>query len=382
MKSSRRKDDAATRILRAAGRPEELDKIMQDECRRRAAKKLAATLSCPGFRFPTELSAEQCTSDALADFHASLIAEGSEVVDLTCGLAIDAFHIARRAASVTCIDIDSAVASCVASNARALGLENVDACCADCRQWLEQHSDGRFDVAFIDPARRADDGSRLFSLARCHPDVVAMLPAIERVARRLIIKASPMLDISRTIAELRNVRAIHAVGTRSECKELLVDIEFGYEGPVTVSADTVGCGSLTFTLGENAPAEAYAAELHIGDIIGEPWPAAMKVMPRGLLSGEQLHPSTFLWRNPSPEDFPGNLYRVTRVEPFSSSTLRRLAREKLAASVATRNFPLAAAALKQRLKTTENADCRLMATTLSPSMQILAFLAPLSEKNA
>lgn len=150
------------RILRAAGRPEELDKILQEECRQRASRKLAETLeACASFCFPTALSAEQCTSDALAEFHAGMIPEGSRVVDLTCGLAIDAFHIARRASEVTCMDIDPTVAAAAADNARALGLENVKALHADCLRWLEENKGQVFDVAFIDPARRADDGSRL-----------------------------------------------------------------------------------------------------------------------------------------------------------------------------------------------------------------------------
>ena len=43
MKSRSRKDDAFARILRAKGDRQELDKILQDECRRRASQKLAAT---------------------------------------------------------------------------------------------------------------------------------------------------------------------------------------------------------------------------------------------------------------------------------------------------------------------------------------------------
>ncbi|MDE7335278.1 MAG: hypothetical protein K2N10_03060, partial [Muribaculaceae bacterium] len=92
MKSRSRKDDAAARILRAKGNPQELDKILQDECRRRASAKLAATLlSAPDFRFPTALSAEQASADSVAEFHASLRQGGENVVDLPWGVGIDAF---------------------------------------------------------------------------------------------------------------------------------------------------------------------------------------------------------------------------------------------------------------------------------------------------
>lgn len=377
MKQRSRKDDVAARILRAKGNPQELDKIMQDECRRRASRKLAATLlSAPGFRFPTELSTEQCTADDVASFHASLIPQGSRVVDLTCGLCIDAFHVARRAASVHCLELNPAVAEVIGHNASELGLHNVSSECCDCVGWLAENSGRRhFDIAFIDPARRAADGSRLFSLRQCQPDVIELLPLIRTVADRLIIKVSPMLDIAKTIAEVGEVAGIYAVGTRGECKELLVDVRFGYEGDAAVRAVIVepdGAAVIDMPAGADV---TFASELNVGDRVGEPWPCVMKTMAYRRLKGEQLHPSTFLFRNP-PSDFPGNVYQVVRVEAFSSSTLRRLAREDVTASVATRNFPLSADELRKRLKARESSDMRLIATTLCPNVQILVYLVP------
>lgn len=48
------------------------------------------------FIFPTSLSAEQCTSELLARFHANLVPDNGVVLDMTCGLGIDAFHIAGK----------------------------------------------------------------------------------------------------------------------------------------------------------------------------------------------------------------------------------------------------------------------------------------------
>lgn len=89
-------DDTARLRLRHAGDPGMAHAIMQIECRRKAARKLHDTLRNDGFVFPTALSAEQCTSDNIAAYHASLIAPGETVLDMTAGLGIDAFHMARR----------------------------------------------------------------------------------------------------------------------------------------------------------------------------------------------------------------------------------------------------------------------------------------------
>lgn len=375
-----RRDDYFAALLRANGNAAELNKIIQDKCRRKAARKLAATLaSTPDFRFPTELSAEQCTSDDLADFHASLIAPGSSVVDLTAGLGIDDFHIARKASEVVSIELDPAVAGCLTPNARALGISNLTAINADSVSWITENRNRHFDVAFIDPARRASDGSRLYSLADCSPDVTSILNDIEQIASRLIIKASPMLDITKVISELRNVSAIYAVGTKSECKELIIDIRFGETTHPAICAATIG--EPLFRLQPSDTERRYATEIREGDLIGEPFPSVAKLRPTEGFGGEQLHPSTLLWRNPS-GNFPGQTYRVDRIEEFSSSAIRRLSREKIKASVATRNFTLSAEELRRRLKSEENSEMRLIATTLYPNEQKLLFLVANSAKNA
>ena len=365
--------DAADRILRANGNPELVDRILQDECRRKASRKLATTLSCPGFRFPTMLSAEQCTSDAVAEYHAGLIEPGQTVVDLTCGLGIDAFHCARRASTVLAIDIDPLVTDAVEPNARELGIANVHAICADCCEWLKETPALKFDVAFIDPARRGANGQRLFSLHDCQPDVTKLMPDIERIASKVIIKMSPMLDVKKVISELPHVTTLHIIGTASECKELVAEIDFEGHGPTRIVAATLGGHNLEFTEGDEEP-ETYAGTVAPGLTIGEPWPAVVKAAPKGLLNGDKLHVNSHLWLNPG-EDFPGKIYRVERVETFSSSTCRKLAKEGLAASVATRNFPLSADALRSKLKCTESDKLRIVGTTLSDGKRVLIFMS-------
>ena len=83
-----------------------------------------------------------------------------------------------------------------------------------------------FGTAFIDPARRDANGGRVFSLADCEPDVTAMLPSISKICRRLIVKMSPMLDISHTINALDGCSQIISLGTATECKELIAVKDF------------------------------------------------------------------------------------------------------------------------------------------------------------
>ncbi len=373
-------DSAAAQRLRCAGDSQAMDKILQQECRRRASRKLAATLLCPDFRFPTSLSAEQCTSDEIARIHADMVQPGASVLDMTCGLGIDAFHIARRASSVIAIDINHDVAGAVGHNAAALGLDNVTGVCADSAEWLADRPDVRFDVVFIDPARRSDSGRRVFGLSDCTPDVISLLPLIRCHTDRLIVKASPMLDIKALIRDegLRPAH-IYAIGTRSECKELVLDFRFGEETDDPVIHAVTSChGETSFRMSQSASARAAVAavgDLVPGVFVAEPWPAVMKAGGYDLLPGHRLHPSTHIYIiEPGEEEFPGDVYTVESVTEFSSSNVRRLGREGVDGSVAVRNFPLSADELRKRLKARES-DCRRIMGVTAASGRVLLTLS-------
>ena len=124
-------DDPLKLRLKYGGDSEKEFAILQIECRRKAASKLSDTLRCEAFEFPTALSAEQCTSDMLAGYHARLIEDGVRVLDMTFGLGIDAFHLARKASVVDGVEISPEVAEAGQHNAAALGADNVKVICGD-----------------------------------------------------------------------------------------------------------------------------------------------------------------------------------------------------------------------------------------------------------
>ncbi|MDE6490526.1 MAG: class I SAM-dependent methyltransferase [Muribaculaceae bacterium] len=381
-------DDTARLRLRHAGDPDMAHAIMQIECRRKTARKLHETLQNREFVFPTALSAEQCTSDDIACYHASLTSPDETVLDMTAGLGIDAFHIARRATSVTAIDMDRNVAEALQINAEVLGLKNLDAVWADSTQWLSQCS-RRFDTIFIDPARRGERGQRLYSLSECQPDVTALLTDIRQHCRRLIVKASPMLDITRLAADLPGVSDIHVIGTRDECKELVAvvdtdaaDCVAGHRiHAVTITGNTTG-NTLTFTRDEEQSATAAYADPQPGYLLYEPWPAVMKSGAFRTISHRYnaalLHPNTHLYISATElPDFPGTPYRITEIHPFRSSAIKALTRRRISASVSARNFDMTADALRSRLRCSESATTRLIGTTtVSGRIMIIASAIP------
>ncbi len=364
------------------------DAVRQIECRRKYRRKLAAEVAMPRFYFPTSLSGEQSTGDALASLHAGMIPEDAEsLIDLTSGLGIDVMAVARmrNLGHITAVEHDSILAQALRHNSTVMGCD-VDVVCADCRDYVKTLSDNAFDVAFIDPARRDAKGGRVYGLSDCEPDVVAMLSDIRSKMDTLIVKMSPMLDVTQTLRDLPGVTDLWALGTSTECKELVVkcDLRSGAEvGEPLIHAVTPE-GEFMFTRSEEAEAEVDYGEPEAGGWLYEPWPAVMKVAPWRLLSSRygalRLHQNTNLYYSPDPiPDFPGDGRRVIEVLPFASSVLKQLPRRYQTMEVAVRNFPMTADVLAKKLHARQGAHAiRLIATTVTPHNSILIVLEEMS----
>lgn len=349
--------------LKYHGKGREME-ITQIECRQRCAKKLAETLARhPRLVFPSVIAAEQATSDVLANLHATLADGASTAIDLTAGLGIDASHLAAKC-RVTALELDPVKADALRQNFGHI----IQARQADCRDYIDACHGELFDVAFIDPSRRAVDGSRAFALADCQPDVTSMLPALRRVARRLIVKVSPMLDVSALADALAGTCRIIAFGTPTECKELVAVVDLkGAERELAIDAVTVGRETVSFTPNEEREAKATIADnIECGMRLYEPYPAVMKAAPFNILSQRwsvrKLHPNTHLYVSRAPsESFPGEEYTIEKVVPYESKHIKRLRREYPEMEVTCRNFDMGAEALRRQLGVKDSGPWRLFA---------------------
>ncbi len=197
--------------------------LLQIEARKKSKKKIPSFVENPNFIFPSLFAAEQSTNEAVARFHASLIAPGSKVLDLTAGLGIDDMSFASAGALVTSCEIDSDKCDALRHNAAHL---NINVICNDSIEYLKNIKD-QFDVIFADPARRGSEGKRLHALSDCSPDILGNLPLIMKHSERLLVKSSPLLDLSLIINSIENLSHIFLVCFRGECKEVLIDIQNG-----------------------------------------------------------------------------------------------------------------------------------------------------------
>lgn len=347
--------------------------VMQIECRKKAKSKIPELLANERFLFPKAISAEQCTHQQVAQFHASLFRDSDSVLDMTMGLGVDSYYISQRVASLKAIELDEEIAAAGAHN-YAFTVVN-----ADSVAWLTQ-TDERFDAVFIDPARRGDGGARLYGLADCAPDVLGILPTIKAHAKRLYIKASPMIDVTQSMRDLApHLTDVWAVSVKNECKELFFEVDFGVE------CANVQLHALNFEAGGTQEFAVDSAALAVegcygspsaGQYLYEPNASVMKIGAFAALTRQfpilQIAKNSHLYYSDDfVQDFPGRKFVIDSIIPFSGKEAKAVGKQHKQLNIATRNFRLSPDELKKRLKVRDGGDCYLFATTLANGEQVL-----------
>lgn len=225
------------------------DACMQIEMRRKTAGKLPWFLHNPGFRFGTAQSAEQATNQNVALFHAYLIGHNRHVLDMTAGLGIDAMTIVMRGNRVTAYELETERVEALRHNADILGIDDLTVMKGDSVRHLQQ-SEEHYDWIFVDPARRDSGNNRCFLLQDSLPDVVSHQDLLLTHADNVLIKASPLLDITQTLRDFSNVRSIIILSYKNEVKEVLIHLSpgsallgpapLGSSSPLSFSAEPEG----------------------------------------------------------------------------------------------------------------------------------------------
>ncbi len=367
LRLAKRKDDPEWRELA----------VTQVATRAKALKKLPSLMADGPLLIPTPLAVEQSTSEPLAHFHYLLAKEleAKTVIDLTAGLGVDAFTLARNGLNVTAVELDELKANALKINAERLRVP-LAVVNDDCRNVT-----GRYDLAFIDPARRGASGQRLFSLADCEPDVTAMLPQLREMARWLVVKMSPMLDCNVVIDQLHPTRLI-ALGTPRECKELVavVDLEQPSEATL-ITAVTINEDGLIVNATEktNLAPKIATTESQPGDYLYLPYPAVTKIGAWGTLTHAyptvQLAKDTHVYFSSEElPSFPGQMYRIVDVTPLGSKEMKTIAKKRLKATLITRNAGMPTDTLRQRLHLTDGPTTTLLIARDSASCRLLITL--------
>lgn len=367
-------DDVRSLALQAARYPE-VDMrvaVTQIEGRRIASAKLPAWAAVDDIIYPMRLSLEQCSSEITARYKASLVG-GQRLADLTGGFGVDCSYMAGRFEETTYIERNEELCHIAQHNFPLLG-RSVHVVNADSEEALAAlpHQDW----IFIDPARRDKAGNKVVSFSDCSPDVCRLESQLMQKATRVMVKCSPMLDISQAMRELQFVSEVHVVSVNNECKELLLILE---------RETKKGCPIHTINYHGNETQQfAYAAEEEsaatchytstVGQYLYEPNSSLMKAgcyrLPASRLELSKLHPNTHLYTSDTlMGGFPGRVFKVERTCRFNKKELKAIGCKQ--ANLTVRNFPERVDALQKRLKIHDGGSTYLFATTLNDETKAL-----------
>ena len=90
--------------------------------------------------------------------------------------------------------------------------------------FIENNSE-YFDMIYLDPSRRNKSRKRLIRIEDYSPNVIQMLPKLILQGEIIVIKASPMVDIKRTIKQLKYVSKVICLAVvGNEMKEVLFEM--------------------------------------------------------------------------------------------------------------------------------------------------------------
>jgi 16S rRNA G966 N2-methylase RsmD/phage pi2 protein 07 len=359
--------------------------LTQISCRQKAAKKLPSLCQNSRFIFPSTLLAEQSTAESISRFHTSLIEPNITMLDMTGGLGSDDFMFCEKAKHVTAVEIDSHSAETLRHNAEALGLTNIDIVNDDSISFLQRIGDESYwDIIFIDPARRDTKLNRVYALQDCSPNVIENFNLISKHTQTILIKASPMLDITSAVNSLPMIDAIWIVGLRGECKELLLRVNCKSAQPSTVvtAVNILTNGAherFEYHLNTTMPQPDMATENDVqeGCYLYEPNACVMKTGVWGDLCQpypliRKLHPNTHLFVSRDRYDsFPGRCMRITKIVQTGQD---KKSLKGLKANVCVRNYPLEANQLRKKLNITDGGNCFVFGCT-GPTNRKMIILA-------
>jgi precorrin-6B methylase 2 len=327
----------------------------QIESRQKAKKKLPLWFNSDSIYYPPTISIEQASSETTALYKSKLIPENGTVIDLTGGFGVDAFYFSLRSKSVFHCEINTQLSEIASHNAKQLGKGNIHFINGNGIDYLLSN-DSFYNTIFVDPSRRVNT-RKVFKLDDCEPNIIQYQDELLKKSNQVLIKTSPLLDISLSISQLNHVKEIHIISLKNECKELLFILEKAFIGQPIIHAILLSDNKeFKFSFSDSEEKEATF-------IIGEPmhylYDPDVAILKAGCFkllaqrySLKKLNLNTHLYTsNERIENFPGRVFNVKEVLEYKDF---KKAKKGLSANVIAKNFPLNVESLRKKHKIEES----------------------------
>ncbi len=184
----------------------------------KAKAKFPSLFNNPKIIYPPKVNLEQTSSEITAQYKSQLYPCGN-MIDLTGGFGIDVSAFAKACPATTHIELNSSLQKHALQLFKAQNLAT-KSYSNDGIKYLQKSTES-FDLIFIDPSRKTASQSKAILLKDYEPNIIEHLDLLLDKGKIVMIKTSPMLDLSVGFKELGLVNAVHVVAVKNEVKELL-----------------------------------------------------------------------------------------------------------------------------------------------------------------
>lgn len=358
--------DIASLLLKGINFPmlETKDVIEQIEAKKRSEKKLPTWFNTKNIYYPNKLNIEQTSSEITAQFKSDLIS-GESIIDLTGGFGVDCYYFSKVFKTVFHCEINESLSEIVNHNYKELNINNIITKKIDGIEFLKSATN-TFYWIYIDPSRRHDSKGKVFFLNDCLPNVPEHLNLLFKHSKNILLKTSPLLDLSVGIGEIKHVKTIHIVSINNDVKELLWILEQGFDGDISIKTTNIkkeNVENFNFSIESEKSLESkYSQPL---TFLYEPNSAVLKAGAFESISNQlnlyKLHKHSHLYTNETLIDFPGRRFKIENVISYNKKELKNLGIDK--ANITTRNFPETVEQLRKKFKIKDGGNIYLFFTT-------------------
>ena len=331
--------------------------------KQKAEHKLASWFRTQQIYYPSKINIEQTSSEHTANYKSNLV-NGASIIDITGGFGIDCFYFSKQFEAVTHCEINAELSTIVAHNFKQLKINNITTFSGDAFDFLRSTKE-KFDCIYIDPSRRDAVKGKVFLLQDCIPNVPENIDFLFSKTNQILIKTSPILDITSAINELKFVKEVHVIAIHNEVKELLFLLD--KEHSKTIEIKTVNIGkeetkTFHFTYKEDLYSE-YSEPL---SYLYEPNSAILKSggfhQITNQLNVSKLQQHSHLYTADILLDFPGRTFKIEQVLSYDKKKLKKLLPENKA-NITIRNFPKTVAQIRKETKIKEGGTIFIFFTT-------------------
>ncbi|CAL2077464.1 THUMP-like domain-containing protein [Tenacibaculum sp. 190524A05c] len=342
--------------------------------KKKSQHKLPSWFNTEDIYYPPKVSIEQTSSEITAKYKANLV-KGETLIDISGGFGVDSYYFSKNVNSVIHCEINEELSTIVNHNYKKLEANNIQTKACNGIEYLKSNNTDHFDWIYTDPSRRDDSKNKVFLLKDCSPNIPEEIDILFSKSDNILIKVSPILDISNTIRELKFTKEVHVVAINNEVKELLFILKKDHKEEtllktVNFKKDTIE--EFNFYLHSNQLDEPkYSLPLKY---LYEPNAAILKAGGFKEITQQfdvnKLHQHSHLYTSEDLVTFPGRTFIIDKVIPYNKKEIKKNIPDKKA-NITIRNFPKTVAQIRKETKIKDGGNLFLFLTTLENNSKVM-----------